>query len=145
MLAFSILADDIVALLYRIQERNHETSATFQNLQTILLSDRLSLKCVLYLLIRREQVVPDGQEFRLTDSGTSSAQQLVRSHRLWEQYLASHTAVQPGSLHDKAEKFEHFTTRELRKQLSDATNSPDVDPHGREIPGESVEQDSQTP
>ena len=145
MLAFSILADDIVALLYRLQERNNETSATIQNLQTILLSDRLSLKCVLYLLIRREQVVPDGQEFRLTDSGTSSAQQLVRSHRLWEQYLASHTAVQPGSLHDKAEKFEHFTTRELRKQLSDATNSPDVDPHGREIPGESVEQDSQTP
>ena len=142
LLGLRILADDVVAILYRIHERKYKTAATVTNLRTILLSDRISLRWTLFCLVRRGQVVQEGYEYRLTESGTSAAQQLVRSHRLWEQYLASHTAVDAAALHDKAEKFEHFTTRKLREQLSNATNAPEIDPHGSEIPHESEKPES---
>lgn len=140
MLSWRILSDDVIALLYRIRERRHETVADGTTLRQILLADSISLKIVLAWLSWRSWIISEGVEYRLTSAGEGIAQGLVRSHRLWEQYLASHTNVDTERLHDKAERFEHFTDRGLREQLSDATNAADVDPHGRPIPDEQVEE-----
>lgn len=136
LLSWRILADDVIALLYRIQERHHETVADKRALRRILLADSLSLQFVLSWLTWKNRIQPVGAEYRLTSAGEGIARGLVRSHRLWEQYLASHTILETEQLHDKAERFEHFTDRGLRDQLSDATNAPDIDPHGRPIPDE---------
>jgi len=60
----------------------------------------------------------------------------VRSHRLWEAYLAKHFALPNRSLHAAAERAEHFLTAPERAQLAAELEQPDHDPHGREIPAE---------
>lgn len=146
-LAWQILTDDVVALLYRIQERERDSGADLATLKSILLADSASLFLAIRWLQWREQVSQKGEIYRLTESGNQVAHKLVRSHRLWEQYLADHEIVAPDRLHDKAEQLEHFTDRNLRDQLDSATDWPAIDPHGTPIPEEQdgkQENDSQT-
>ena len=141
ILAWSILAEDVIGLLYRIQERGESTVANAPNLREILLADRYSLRAVLTWLTYRNEVERSGDVYRLTLQGYAQAQSLVRSHRLWEQYLVSEAGVDAARLHDKAEQFEHFTDQKLREQLDVETMAPQVDPHGRPIPQEQAERE----
>jgi Mn-dependent DtxR family transcriptional regulator len=59
----------------------------------------------------------------------------VRSHRLWEHYLASEGHVSVDRLHGQAERLEHFTSRDLRERLHEQSAATETDPHGRPIPG----------
>lgn len=136
MLAWQILTDDVVALLYRIEERQGATPATAEHLRDVLLADRLSLRAALFLLGRRGQVETAGDVYRLSAAGRTHAQNLVRSHRLWEQYLVSHAGLEADRIHRKAEQYEHFTDHSMREQLNQATSQPTVDPHGQPIPTE---------
>lgn len=72
---------------------------------------------------------PEGAS--LTSSGAARAEQLVRSHRLWETYLAEHK-VAPDLLHDVAEELEH--AHELTEEIATELGHPDLDPHGEPIP-----------
>jgi manganese/zinc/iron transport system permease protein len=74
--------------------------------------------------------------YALTPLGRQRARTLVRSHRLWEQYLVTTGGVAEDRLHENAERLEHFTDEELRHRLVDATANPSVDPHGTPIPPE---------
>ena len=142
-LAWKILADDVVGLLYRIEERSPESSTTAADMKDILLTNAFSLSIALKWLKQRGEITEEesgpGKQYVLTDTGRARARDLVRSHRLWEQYLNSQVGVAAEKLHDKAEQLEHFTSRDLREQLDIATDSPDKDPHGREIPAEGEE------
>jgi len=136
-LAWSILADDVIALLYKLQERGGTTPANRENLQDALLTDQLSLRLILSWLTRRGFLEHTAHVYRLEPKGTSRARELVRSHRLWEQYLVSQAGVDAHRIHDTAERLEHFTDQELRHRLDDETDRPTVDPHGSPIPAES--------
>ena len=68
----------------------------------------------------------------LTDAGRTRGTNLVRSHRLWETYLAEMGNVPPESVHDVAEQLEH--AHELAEEISAHLGNPTVDPHGEEIP-----------
>lgn len=139
LLSWRILADDVLALMYRIEERGAEAMQNLANLQELLLADRFSLRIVLAWLRGRRDIELNGQTFRLTDQGSIRGRRLVRSHRLWEQYLVSHAGVTADQIHPKAERFEHFTDVALREQLDAATNQPKEDPHGSPIPDERAE------
>jgi len=137
VLSWSIQIEDVIALLYRIDERGGVTKPNIGNLQEILLlSDGRSLRWILSWLSWRKQVTLAGDLYELTDRGRHRARGLVRSHRLWEQYLVSRVGVDPERIHDKAEQFEHFTDTQLRARLDAETDGPQVDPHGRPIPQE---------
>ena len=136
LFAWSILAEDVIALLYRIEERGGATPGTAANLRQILIADRYSLRVVLLWLLARKRIEASGAEYRLTDYGVKAARALVRSHRLWEQYLVSQVGVDADRIHEKAERYEHYTDPRLRQQLDEATSGPQIDPHGRPIPQE---------
>ena len=136
ILSAMILADDVIALLYRTNERGSDSSMSIHELQETLLANKYSLKLVLGWLQRKSKIELANDQVLLTEKGISAAEQLVRSHRLWEQYLSDHADVDMEKLHDKAERFEHFTDQWLREQLNQATDSPQIDPHGTPIPAE---------
>jgi Mn-dependent DtxR family transcriptional regulator len=79
--------------------------------------------------------VHEGQIWRLTESGRRAAALLVRSHRLWESYLATE-GVGPERIHRQAETLEHYTSEGLRNRLDAGTADGGVDPHGSPIPRE---------
>lgn len=145
-LAMQILCDDIVGYLYRRQERSsgphesekahHSHTANKDELAVELFASARQIRSALRRLIRNGQLERADNDFHLSDQGKQRARELVRSHRLWEQYLVSEASIDAAKIHDKAEILEHFTDRSLRDQLSDATDAPVRDPHGRAIPPE---------
>jgi DtxR family transcriptional regulator, Mn-dependent transcriptional regulator len=75
---------------------------------------------------------PDGPS--LTDVGRESALRVVRTHRLWERYLADRTGVPASDWHDEAEHMEHTLSPEEADALSASLGHPSWDPHGDPIP-----------
>lgn len=66
----------------------------------------------------------------LTTAGRTHATQLVRSHRLWETYLAA--AGDAADIHESAERLEH--AHELSEEIAATLGNPRTDPHGSPIP-----------
>jgi DtxR family Mn-dependent transcriptional regulator len=75
----------------------------------------------------------------LTEGGRDSALRLVRTHRLWERYLADRTGVPAGEWHEEAERMEHALTAEEAERLAARLGHPAWDPHGDPIPTASGE------
>ena len=80
-------------------------------------------------LVRSEEAGP-----RLTDVGRDSALRLVRTHRLWERYLADRTGVPAGEWHAEADQMEHALSAAEAEELAARLGHPAWDPHGDPIP-----------
>lgn len=76
----------------------------------------------------------DGAEVLLTDLGRSEARRVVRSHRIWERYLADRTGLEPSEWHDEAERREHTLGPDRVEALAASMGHPVYDPHGDPIP-----------
>ena len=76
----------------------------------------------------------DGRSFPLTAQGRAYALRILRTHRLWERYLADRTGVRPEEWHAEAELREHTLTPSDADNLSAALGHPLYDPHGDPIP-----------
>lgn len=70
----------------------------------------------------------------LTEEGRVYALRMIRTHRLWERYLADRTGVHPGEWHERAEEQEHLLTVEEIEALDVRLGRPRFDPHGDPIP-----------
>ena len=134
-LAMQILREDILALLYRDQE-SQRPQRSRDEIRTKLLASPFAFRFALGRLIRSGYLNLRDTLPSLTEAGAKEAQNIVRSHRLWEQFLLSETGAEDARLHAQAESLEHYTDRRLREQLESDTNSPATDPHGRTIPPE---------
>ncbi len=71
---------------------------------------------------------------QLTAAGRESALRLVRTHRLWERYLADRTGVPAGEWHEEAERKEHTMSDAEVDALAARLGHPAWDPHGDPIP-----------
>lgn len=71
---------------------------------------------------------------QLTDSGREYAGRIVRTHRLWETYLADRTGVDPLEWHERAEKLEHKLSPAEVDRIAREMGNPRFDPHGDPIP-----------
>jgi DtxR family Mn-dependent transcriptional regulator len=85
--------------------------------------------------LEAEELVHSGKDgIRLTDEGRAYALRILRSHRLWERYLADRTAVDPSEWHDRAERREHTLSSSETDELAARMGDPRYDPHGDPIP-----------
>lgn len=135
-LALRILSEDLIALLYRMDERSRDSAVSPQKLSAVLRSHTWLAAWLMNRHVRTGHVIPSESGYRLTEAGRQLGSVLVRSHRLWEQYLVSEGGVAVDRIHGQAEKLEHFTNRELRDRLNQITAAPATDPHGSRIPSE---------
>ncbi len=70
----------------------------------------------------------------LTDEGRAYALRIVRTHRLWERYLADRTGTAAVEWHARAEQLEHGLSAEQIEDLAASMGHPPYDPHGDPIP-----------
>jgi manganese/zinc/iron transport system permease protein len=135
-LSVRIAAEDLLGLLYRLEEHRLESHSDEapRLLEAAGATGWLPARMAVRALRRRGLTAagPDGD--RLTDVGREKARQLVRSHRLWETYLARHFDLPPDHLHGSAHRVEHYVGDALRAGLAEELDEPARDPHGREIP-----------
>jgi Fe2+ transport system protein FeoA len=71
---------------------------------------------------------------RLTETGRARAQELIRSHRLWERYLVDREGMSLDEVHAEADRREHRTTVEEMERMDTELRYPAWDPHGHAIP-----------
>lgn len=75
----------------------------------------------------------------LTDTGTPIALEVIRHHRLLEQYLTEHLEYDWSEVHDEADRLEHYISDQFAERVAEVLNDPDVDPHGDPIPTPELE------
>jgi DtxR family Mn-dependent transcriptional regulator len=127
-----IMAEDALKLLYhRAKARRAIRLREFQS--SLELSSR-RLERILGHLLSRELIATADGALSLTPRGSEHAVHLIRSHRLWERYLADRTGVGPDRWHEEAEKAEHRLTPAATEQLDARLGQPAFDPHGDPIP-----------
>ncbi len=138
-LAWSIFGDDLLAYLYRKEERQIGGATTSKEIQETLLSGPWKTWLIVFWYETRGRVAQVGESIALTAEGRQRAVALVRSHRLWEQYLVEQAGLPSDRIHGQAERLEHYTDRSVRAELERETEYPNIDPHGSPIPSESKE------
>lgn len=137
-LGLKILREDVLGLLYRLEEAGalRQAGALPGTIGEALRARRPMVALAIHALKREGSLAAAGAGYRLTPSGREAAQQLVRSHRLWESYMAKHFVVPDDHLHDTAARVEHYISPGVRSQLAAELQGPATDPHGRQIPPE---------
>lgn len=138
-LSLRVLGEDVLGVLFRASEQaagGGPDALSDDDLRRRLLCGRAPLAIVLRRLKRRGLIDRGPAGLRLTSAGAEAARELVRSHRLWEHYLAERAGVPVDRIHRQAERFEHVTDRRMRERLDEETSRTATDPHGQAIPPE---------
>jgi DtxR family Mn-dependent transcriptional regulator len=71
----------------------------------------------------------------LTESGERVALEVIRHHRLIEQYLVKTLGLPIDAVHVEADRLEHALSEELEAHIDRTLGFPTSDPHGDPIPG----------
>jgi ABC-type Mn2+/Zn2+ transport systems, permease components len=129
-LSWRIASEDVLAMLYRIEERTVDSDMLAEAMRLPRLRGWLLLRG----LVHSGLVTRKGADVELTEKGRMMGRDLVRSHRLWETYLSRYAALREDHLHLSAERLEHATGRNIQAGLVERTDSPEVDPQGKRIP-----------
>jgi hypothetical protein len=137
-----VAQDDILALAYRAEERKErglEADELGKAGRSVVaargggLSRRVAQAAARRRVLRRGLVVREGGLVRLTESGRALAAGLVRTHRLWEDFLHEQGRVKTGELHFAAEQLEHVTTPEITAGLVEG-HVGEAHVHGAPVP-----------
>ncbi len=131
-----ILSEDVLGVLYRLEELRPDVvpGADRSSLAATLSVAPWRLWRALSRLAQHGWIASGGQGVILTNDGRTAARGLVRSHRLWESYLAKHFVVPDQRLHQLAEAAEHFVGPQIQQALAEELEQPVRDPHGAKIP-----------
>jgi DtxR family transcriptional regulator, Mn-dependent transcriptional regulator len=70
----------------------------------------------------------------LTPAGRKAAVEVIRHHRLLEQYLAETLGMPIDEVHAEADRLEHALSEELEARIDETLGYPTHDPHGDPIP-----------
>jgi DtxR family transcriptional regulator, Mn-dependent transcriptional regulator len=70
----------------------------------------------------------------LTAAGERVALEVIRHHRLLEQYLAQALGLSLDEVHSEADRLEHALSEELEARIDQSLGYPTHDPHGDPIP-----------
>jgi DtxR family transcriptional regulator, Mn-dependent transcriptional regulator len=70
----------------------------------------------------------------LSEAGTKIALEVIRHHRLLEQYLAETLGLGIDAVHAEADRLEHVISEELEARIDEQLGYPTHDPHGDPIP-----------
>lgn len=71
---------------------------------------------------------------RLTPAGRRAALEVIRHHRLLEQFLHQRLGYSWDEVHAEADRLEHAISEELAGRIALALGNPSHDPHGEPIP-----------
>jgi DtxR family Mn-dependent transcriptional regulator len=124
----AVLADDALKVLYH--HGPHDPEALGRALG--LPPERT--EAVLGRLMREGRITGVDGAIALTDVGRARALHVIRTHRLWERYLADRTGVGAADWHRQAERVEHRLSEAEADRLYASMGRPLFDPHGDPIP-----------
>jgi DtxR family transcriptional regulator, Mn-dependent transcriptional regulator len=130
----TVAIQDYLKEIYKLEasERRVTTSALARQLGISAPSATAMLKKLAALgLVEHERY----RGARLTPKGERVALEVIRHHRLLEQYLSQTLGLPIDELHAEADRLEHALSEELEAHIDRQLGYPTRDPHGDPIPG----------
>ena len=127
-----VLLEDALKHVYTCERTGRTCS--LESLAGRLEVSRTRAAALLSRLTAMALVHTGGSGPTLTGAGRQSALRLVRTHRMWERYLADRTGVPASEWHDEAERMEHALSVAEVDALDTRLGHPRWDPHGDPIP-----------
>ncbi len=134
--------EDVLKQLYKLEY--DRLPATVESVAGGVQIPRGQAVRLLQQLEEKRLVTTGASHFRLTDSGRTQALHIVRTHRLWERFLADRTGTRPEEWHERAEEHEHLISASEADDLASALGHPVYDPHGDPIPTAAGEMPART-
>jgi Mn-dependent DtxR family transcriptional regulator len=130
-----IVREDILGVLYRLEEREGQAlPAEPANLPLTMVAGGGSVAGAVARLRREGKLTREPAGIALTDAGRAEARGIIRAHRLWETYLEQNLPLPLDHLHAPAERLEHVTDVAMKEKLAEATEHPQRDPQGKQVP-----------
>jgi manganese/zinc/iron transport system permease protein len=129
-LARQIIVDDLLLSLCRFDESSPGSKVGVDQLTAFVPAH--ALRRSVDDLTRRGMILRSGDQISLSDVGRREAIRLLRTHRLWESYLADVANIPADHTHAGAHRLEHL--RGVDAELADAVGHRDTDPQSRPIP-----------
>ena len=124
---------DYVKEIYKLQEAGERaTTSAIAKRMAVAPSSATAMVKKLATLGLAEHAPYHGAA--LTDAGTRIAVEIIRHHRLLEQYLAETLDVSIEAVHAEADRLEHALSEELEARIDARLGYPTHDPHGDPIP-----------
>lgn len=127
-----VLSEDALKHIYKCEAEGRRP--TVQSVAGVLHITVDSATDLLSRMESRQLLKRTGSEFLLTPEGRDYALHIIRTHRLWERYLAEKTGFAETEWHGQAERFEHTLSPAEANDLSAQLGYPTHDPHGDPIP-----------
>jgi len=124
-----IIEEDVLKELARIEESAAAQPPSLADAMSSVPAEEV--RTAVERLVRAGLAVESGPQPVLTERGRQRALEMLRSHRLWETYLAG-LEVERTRVHPEAERLEH--AHEVAEQLAETLGEPRRDPHGQPIP-----------
>jgi DtxR family transcriptional regulator, Mn-dependent transcriptional regulator len=129
----SIAIQDYLKEIYKLQnEGGRATTTAIARRMAVAPSSVTSMLKKLAALGLVEHAPYRGVE--LSESGTQIALEVIRHHRLLEQYLAETLGLGIDAVHAEADRLEHVISEELEARIDEQLGYPTHDPHGDPIP-----------
>lgn len=135
----STAIEDYLKAIYKLEDK---TSSDTQGILTSDIATRLNVaQASVSNMIKRlsELSYIDYRPYygvSLTDSGRQLALQMIRRHRVIEQYLVERLGYSWDEVDEEAEVLEHAVSDKMVNAMWDALGRPSHDPHGSPIPDE---------
>ena len=128
-------SQDYLKAIYRLSARNGRAT-------TSQLADQLNVKPASVTNMLRKMAADDPplvdyqkhQGATLTPSGQKAALEVLRHHRLLEQFLHEILGFRWDEVHDEAERMEHCISERMEERISALLGNPQYNPHGAPIP-----------
>ncbi|MCB0345067.1 MAG: metal ABC transporter permease [Bdellovibrionales bacterium] len=133
-LALQMALEDVLGVMFRIEEARGLASPANREVMVETLGGQKAVDMGIAYALREKLIEKSADNFSLTERGRIRAQDVVRSHRLWESYLVSRLGLQADHVHDTAMELEHFTDQPMAEKLAKRLPNPELDPHGKKIP-----------
>lgn len=131
--AWQVAAEDALKVIARLERERADVDISVLA-AALGLSEALAEEAIDVLLALGWLHRDSSAGWRLTERGRSRAQELVRAHRLWEQYLVERGKMAADAVHAEAHRREHTTTAAEAERLDAELGHPVRDPHGHPIP-----------
>jgi manganese/zinc/iron transport system permease protein len=137
-LSLQIAREDVLSLLWRLEESNYRNPelSLRKLLHDVFGVGPVISRLALASLERQGLIAQDAEGYRLTAASRDNARQLVRTHRLWETYLAKYLHLPADHVHAPADRVEHYTSEPMAEALTAELREHEADPHGHPIPHE---------
>lgn len=126
-------AEDYLKAIYELQsERGRATTSALA--ERVGVSPPSATAMLKKLAELRLVVHEPYRGVRLTRAGEKAAIEVIRHHRLLEQYLSETLGLPLEDVHAEADRLEHALSEELEARIDASLGYPTHDPHGHPIP-----------